>query len=242
MKEVVASSPPSASFLTVGHPLKIALASGEQKAVYGSTLVGWKEHAWLVCEWPAQLGHEADIPRGTACTVSYLRDGKLVGYQSAIRDMVRLPVPLLFLAFPKTVEEMHLRKHARVTSCEPALLMRAEGGPSSTAFLPSCSDYTGGVVKDFSLGGCSIAVITRPSWLRPGSTIRMEFELPGLGHVTNLAGMVKNAVAGDHAELIGVAFQFDGMEYIEYRGWGGTVQEAIERCIEQKHPGSLDLQ
>lgn len=238
MNEVIASTPPSASFLTVGHPVKISLTLHEEKVMYGSTLLGWKEHAWLVCEWPTQLGYNADIPKGTPCTISYLHDGKLVGYRTDIRDMVTSPVPLLFIAFPHTVEEMHLRKHTRVTSCEPALLMRPDAGSGSRSSIP-LSDYSGGIVKDLSLGGCSIALTNTPAWLRPGSTIRMEFELPGLGHVTNLTGVVKNADVRDGADLIGVEFQFDGMEYIEYRGWGGSVQQAIERCILQKQ-GALD--
>lgn len=238
MNEVIASTPPSSSFLTVGLSLKISLTLDQQKAMYGSALLGWKEHAWLVCEWPLQLGHTAEIPKGTPCTVSYLLDGKLVGYRTEIRDMITAPVPLLFIAFPHTVEEMHLRKHVRVSSSEPALLMRTDGTSNTPSPIPS-SDYTGALVRDLSLGGCSIALVKTPSWIRPGATLRMEFELPGLGHVTNLTGVVKNAEERDGTDTIGVEFQFDGMEYIEYRGWGGSVQQAIERCVLQKQEGLI---
>lgn len=240
MNDVIACSPPSDSFLTVGHPLKISLTWHDRKAMYGSTLLGWKEHAWLICEWPAQLGHDADIPRGTPCTVSYLHGGKLVGYRTDIRDMMTSPVPLLFLAFPHTVEEMHLRKHARVTSCEPALLMRMDGARGAAPPIPS-SDFAGGMLKDVSLGGCSVALTRTPAWVCPGAAIRMEFELPGIGHVNNLTGLVKNRDAREGAELIGVEFQFDGMEYIEYRGWGGSVKQAIEQWTMQKAAASLPV-
>ncbi|ALA58584.1 flagellar brake protein [Nitrospira moscoviensis] len=234
MNDVIASALSPASFLTVGHALKISLALGPHKAMYGSTLLGWKDHAWLVCEWPAQLGHDADIPRGTPCTISYLHEGKLVGYRTDIRDLVTSPVPLLFIAFPQNVEEMHLRKHARVSSCEPVLLMRQDAGSGSAS-----SNYAGGMLKDLSLGGCSVALSQRPSWLRPGATIRLEFELPGLGHVTNLTGIVKNADAKDDHCLAGFEFQFDRMEYIEYRGWGGSVRQAVEQWTTQKTPPAL---
>lgn len=236
MSDVVVTMPPSDSFLTVGQPLKISLTVRDRKAMYGSTLLGWKEHAWLVCEWPAQLGHDTDIPRSSPCTVSYLYEGKLVGYRTEIRDIMTSPIPLLFLAFPHTVEEMHLRKHARVSSCEPALLMRGDGaGP----FPLHSSDFSGGMLKDMSLGGCSVALSQRPSWLRPGATIRLEFELPGLGHVTNLTGLVKNREERDGAEVVGVEFRFDGTEYIEYRGWGGSVKQAIEQWTTQKSSSTL---
>ena len=233
MNEVIASTPPSSSFLTVGLALKLSLTRDQHKAMYGTALLGWKEHAWLVCEWPLQLGHSTGLPTGTPCTVSYLHDGKLVGYRTEIRDMVTAPVPLLFLAFPQTVEEMHLRKHARVSSSEPALLMRTDNTPNSRSPIPS-SDYAGGVVKDLSVGGCSIALAKTPSWIRPGCTVRMEFELPGLGHITNLVGIVKSTEARQGLDMIGLEFRFNQLEYIEYRGWGGSVQNAIEQCVLQK--------
>ena len=233
MNDVIASTPSSASFLSVGLALKLSFTLDQQKTMYGSTLLGWKEHAWLVCELPSQLGHTTDILPGTSCTVSYLFEGKLVGYRTEIRDLIVSPVPILFLAFPQTVEEMHLRKHARVSSSEPALLTRADFGSHAVSVL-SPSDYAGGLVKDLSMGGCSIALAKVPVWLRPGATIHLEFELPGLGHVTNLAGVVKNTEGRDDANIIGVEFQFDRLEYIEYRGLGGSVHKAIEQWAAQK--------
>jgi hypothetical protein len=94
--------------------------------------------------------------------------------------------------------------------------MRQDAGSGSAS-----SNYAGGMLKDLSLGGCSVALSQRPSWLRPGATIRLEFELPGLGHVTNLTGIVKNADTEEDLDVIDVEFRFGGLEYIEYRGWGG---------------------
>ena len=233
MNEVMASTPLAPSFLSVGLPLKISLSLGQQRVMYGSTLLGWKEHAWLVCELPSQLNHTADILAGTSCTVSYLFEGKLVGYKTEIRDLLLSPVPILFLAFPQNVEEMHLRKHARISSSEPALLTRADFGAHAVSVL-SPSDYAGGLVKDLSVSGCSITLAKTPVWIKPGATIHLEFELPGLGHVTNVAGVVKNTEIGDGADVIGVEFQFDRLEFIEYRGWGGSVRNAIDQWMAQK--------
>jgi c-di-GMP-binding flagellar brake protein YcgR len=206
--------------------------------MYGSTLLGWKEHAWLVCEWPLQLGHSSDISAGTPCTVSSLHDGKLVGYRTEIREVMSSPVPLLFIAFPQTVEEMHLRKHARVSSSEPAILTRVDHKHEAAALI-SPSDYAGGLVKkDLSMGG-RIAPGEGSAWA--GATIRLEFELPGLGRVTNLTGIVKNADAKDDHCLAGFEFQFDRMEYIEYRGLhlqplGATQVKVIPHLLESRTP------
>jgi len=233
MNDVVVSVPPAGSFLSVGLSLKISLTIDQEKATYGSTLLGWKDHAWLVCERPLQLGYDQQVPGGTPCIISYLHDGKLVGYHSEIRDLTLSPVPLMFIAYPKLVEEMHLRKHERVSSNEPILLMRTGAGNASASTL-STGDYLGGLLKDLSEGGCSVLLAQRPSWLRSGITVRLEFELPGLGHITNLTGIVKSAEVRNGGDMIGVEFRFNELEYIEYRGWGGSVRNAIEQCVSQK--------
>lgn len=239
MNDVTTTQPIPTSFLTVGLSLKLSFTLNGQKGMYGSTLLGWKDYAWLVCEWPLQAGHGAEIPRGTPCTVSYLYDGKLVGYRSEIRDMLSAPVPLLFIAFPQTVEEMHLRKHARVSSCEPIILERVDG--NTVGGSPSAA-IVGGLLQNLSIGGCSVIVTHAPAWLRAGTTLRMEFELAGLGHVTNLTGVVKSADATDGTWTLGIAFRFHEMEYIEYRGWGGSVHQAIEQWTTQKGTDSFPLQ
>jgi c-di-GMP-binding flagellar brake protein YcgR len=237
MNEIAASVPSVASFLSVGLPLKISFTVNEQKVMYGTTLLGWKGHAWLVCERPIQLGHDQLIVGGTPCTVSYFHEGKLVGYRSEIRDLITSPVPLLFIAYPKTVEAMHLRKHLRVPTNEPIVLMRADHESVSESVIPT-NDYFGGLLKDISEGGCSVALVRRPAWLRSRATVRLEFELPGLGHITNLTGIVKNIDMRDGNEMIGIEFRFNRLEYIEYRGWGGSVRQALEQCIIQRYQGS----
>ncbi len=235
MNNVAVSVPQAESFLAVGLALKMSFALNGQKVMYGSTLLGWKDQAWLVCEWPLQLGHDQLVARGTPCTLSYLHEGKLVGYRSEIYEVVISPVPLLFVAFPKTVEEMHLRKHFRVSANEPILLMSAmhDRPSNANATLPA-SDYVGGLLKDLSVSGCSVIMTQRPSWFRQGNTIQLEFELPGLGHVTNLTGIVKNVDTQQDGNAIGIEFQFNALEYIEYRGWGGSVRNAIEQWTLQK--------
>lgn len=232
MNDIVVSVPPAASFLSVGLALKLSFARDQQKVMYGTTLLGWKDHAWLVCEWPLQLGHDQRIDNDTPCTISYFHDGKLVGYRSEIRELMAVPVPLLFVAYPTSVEEMHLRKYLRVSANEPTLLMRAVRDNFSGSALPT-NDYFGGLLKDLSEGGCSVLMARTPTWLRPGTTVHLEFELSGLGHITNLTGIVKNVDTRQGEDIIGIEFQFNRMEYIEYRGWGGSVRNAIEQWTQK---------
>ncbi len=222
----------SASFLSVGLPLKLTIQTGQGKVQCGSTLLGWKENAWLICEWPSQIRHEIGCTAGTQCLVSYVYAGKLIGYRSEVREVLVTPVPLLFLSFPKTVEEVHLRKHVRVPSNEPMLLLQVNSAAQTDR--PSSNDLLGGLLQDLSIGGCSVVLSQLVPGIRPGLEVKMEFELPGLGHVTNLSGVVKNLQEQAPNYLVGVEFRFTGLEYIEYRGWGGTVQKALEYCVLQR--------
>ncbi|MCP9446490.1 MAG: flagellar brake protein [Nitrospira sp.] len=233
MKETIETVPPSACFLTVGLAVKLSLVMNGRKIVHGSTLLGWKESVWLICEWPSQLDWVSGLAEKTPCTISYLREGKLVGCRTEIRGAIATPVPLLFLAYPRQVEEMHLRQYPRVSSNEPAVLSRI-GSRSKNGGGRGLADHIGGLVRDLSLGGCRIAVDRTPPWLRTGLSIHLEFELPGLGHVTNLTSVVKSIDQDRDHHLIGVEFQFDRMEYIEYRGWGGSVEQAIWRWVRLK--------
>jgi hypothetical protein len=45
---------------------------------------------------------------------------------------------------------------------------------------------------------------------------------------------VKNADVRDGSEMVGIEFRFSKLEYIEYRGWGGSVRQAVEQCVFQK--------
>lgn len=238
MNNVTTTQPPPASFLTVGLSLKLSFTLSGEKVLYGSTLLGWKDYAWLICEWPLQVGSGVDIPPGTPCTVSYLHNGKLVGYRTEIRDRLTAPVPLLFIAFPQAVEEMHLRKHTRVLSSEPIILERANRAVAGG--VPSAS-IVGGLLQNLSTGGCSVIVPQAPSWLRAGTSLRMEFELAGLGHVTNLTGLVKSVEPTQESWTLGIEFRFHEMEYIEYRGWGGSVRQAIEQWTSQKTADPIPL-
>lgn len=106
----------------------------------------------------------------------------------------------------------------------------------------SSATIVGGLLQNLSLGGCSVIVPHAPDWIRPGTRLRMEFELAGLGHVTNLTGVVKTADAQQGNSTLGIEFRFHEMEYIEYRGWGGSVQQAIEQWTAQKATDQYPLQ
>ena len=221
------------SILKVGLPLQLVIESGHEKVNCGSTLLGWRERAWLICEWPFHFGQAVPCDTGTHCLVRYMVAGKLVAYQSEVCMTQMSPLPLLYLAFPRRIEEIHLRKDARVASNEPLLLMQGAPGDATLA-LPNGSAPIGCLLQDLSLSGCRI-ILQRPrADVVLGATVYLEFELIGIGHVAHLAGAIKNIAERDGALSLGIEFRFNGKESIEFRGWGGNVQKAIEYSVMQR--------
>lgn len=225
--------PVHSSVLVVGLPLQLVIGSGQDKVNCGSTLLGWKERAWLICEWPFHFGQAVPCETGTHCLVRAMVAGRLVAYQSEVCMVQMSPLPLLYLAFPRRIEEIHLRKDARVPSNEPLLLMQGTHGDAMLA-LRNGSAPIGGLLQDVSLSGCRIILQRSRTDVVPGATVYLEFELIGIGHVTHLAGVIKNIAERDGALSLGIEFRFNGKEAIEYRGWGGSVQKAIEYSVMQR--------
>jgi hypothetical protein len=226
-------APAQSSILKVGLSLQLVIGSGQDTVNCGSTLLGWREKAWLICEWPFHFGQAVPCETGTRCLVRSMVGGKLVAYQSEVCMTQMSPLSLLYLTFPRRTEEIQLRKDARVANNEPLLLRQAAQGSAMVA-LPNGSAPIGGLLQDLSLSGCRIMLKRAPDQLVLGATVYLEFELIGIGHVSHLAGAIKNIAERDGALLLGIEFRYAGKESIEFRGWGGNVQKAIEYAVMQR--------
>ncbi|MBX3237205.1 MAG: flagellar brake protein [Nitrospiraceae bacterium] len=215
------------SFLAVGLPLQMHLSGADNRSQYGSSLLGWREGAWLMCEWPFQLGQPVPCAAGSQCVIRYMYQGRMVGFRSEVLSTHHVPFPFLLLTYPTNREEVALRKHCRIATNEPLVLTRVSDGlPTPRSETP---DRIGGLLRDLSAAGCCISLQRAAHDFFPGMCLRMEFEVLGIGHISNLAGIVRNiAPVGDVTEL-GVEFRFDGKESIEYRGWGASVQKTLEQ-------------
>lgn len=232
MSEQAGYRPPS-SFLAVGLSLQLSLPSDETRAQYGSSLLGWKEKGWLICEWPFHLGQPVPCSPGTVCLLRYLYEGKLIGYRSEVLSTHLQPFPFLLLAFPVSLDEVSLRKHSRIQANEPTVLCHVSAGLPGTQ--PAAATRIGGLLMDLSPCGCAVLLQRPVQDYSLGMVLRLEFEIVGVGHVSNLAAVVRNISMDTGGTHLGLEFRFDGKEAIEYRGWGGSVQKALEWFVLQKH-------
>ena len=232
MNEPAVHRAPS-SFLAVGLSFQLSLSQDETRAQYGSSFLGWKKRSWMVCEWPFHLGQPVPCSPGSICLLRYVYDGKMIGYRSEVLSTHMQPFPFILLAFPSSIDEVAIRKHGRVSAHEPILLSRVDEG--MTAPHSEAPARIGGLLMDLSASGCAVLLRRPVQDFLPGMVMRVEFEIVGTGHVNNLTGVIRNVSMQADGTLLGLEFRFDGKETIEYRGWGGSVQKALESFMLQKH-------
>jgi len=222
------------SLLTVGVLLQFTIPHGRQDAQCCATLLGWKDGSFVISGLPYVDGQPIECEIGQPCVVRYIHEGKVVGYRSEIRGSQVAPEPLLFLSFPEHIEEILLRKHPRIPIHQPISIRRDDGPGQRGSPFPDAPIV--GVLRDLSVAGCRASLTGSALPLTAGTVVRLEFDLPGMGHVINLVGCVKNVSSTPRQQLVGFEFQFYRTEFIEFRGWGGTVQKAIEQFVTQRQP------
>lgn len=223
----------SSSFLAVGLSVQLSLSEEQSQAQYGSSVLGWVDRQWILCEWPFHLGQPIPCSVGMSCRLRYVYDGKLIGYRTEVLNTQMQPFPFLLLAFPSTLDEVPLRKHGRVLAQEPIVLI-----PLTNDRTPAQAESRmriGGLLMDLSASGCAILLQRPAQEFFIGMLVRMEFEIVGTGHVNNLTGVIRNVSIQADGTQLGLEFRFDGKETIEYRGWGGSVQRALESVVFRKY-------
>ncbi len=90
---------------------------------FKSSLVGIEPDEYLIIKAP-----EAALPdsiknklfRGNQIVVRYLCKGTLFGIQSQLVQVTSTPIRLLFVEYPKTIENYDLRSHERIDCFFPA--------------------------------------------------------------------------------------------------------------------------
>ncbi|MCS6319425.1 MAG: flagellar brake protein [Nitrospira sp.] len=221
------------SFLAVGLSVQLSLSEDQSQAQYGSSILGWGDRQWILCEWPFHLGQPIPCSVGMSCRLRYIYDGKLIGYRTEVLNTQMQPFPFLLLAFPSTLDEVPLRKHGRVLAQEPIVLTPVTNDRTSAQAEPLTR--IGALLMDLSAAGCAVLLQRPAREFFMGMLVRVEFEIVGTGHVNNLTGVIRNVSIQADGTQLGLEFRFDGQETIEYRGWGGSVQKALESVVLRKH-------
>ena len=139
--------------MRLGERLHIQIYSTGER-LWGE-LVGFKQGEFLLVWLPTLTTHRKFLADNNKVTIRGMNvDFQLCGFITTISKTLLTPHPLLFLAFPKIFEKLHLRRHDRVV-CFLAAQMLLNG-----------NEYQAMVVN-LSLGGARIVLDKENTDLSP---------------------------------------------------------------------------
>ena len=225
----VSTSKTVSTFLRVGTVLRVTMAvrRGETATSVStySRLLGWKDKYFLLCDMPYHNGRALEIRGGVPCIVRFVVNGMACGARVETIKGQFSPEPLLFLTYPKEVEELALRKEARVLANLPVTIL----------FGDSTTDGVEATIGDLSATGCGIRWFEAEGkaqgkgTVKPETTVSLDFMLPGMGSMRGLKGTIKAVISKPQKDKI-PAHLFLGVHF-DRTGSAATLKGYLDRYI-----------
>jgi c-di-GMP-binding flagellar brake protein YcgR len=176
---------------------------GSQKIRAKTRLVGVKPGRYLIFDMPLFDGTAAFTVSGEPCIVRFVDEGQVVGFSSRVIQIHYDPTPLVFIDYPRDLEQINLRARPRLRTSIPSTVR----GPGLGEELAP------GVLMDLSEGGARILTSVRPGRLEP---LTVSFGMPSGRSFNDLAAEVVS-VNDRHQDKfeIGVRFLQSPPELVE---------------------------
>jgi c-di-GMP-binding flagellar brake protein YcgR len=169
-------------------------------APFKSVMVGQEPQKYLMIRVPMLTGIIYKLYEGNRVTVRYMYAGCVYGFLSTILHFITKPSSLLFLAYPKTIEILELRRSRRVDCFFPATAKIQE---------KECT----GTIVDISAGGCKFSIDTSSGVKAPlievEENISLSFLLIGSSQPETVLGKVRS-ISRDQGKVV-VGIQFDAL-------------------------------
>ena len=163
-------------------------------------LIGWGENECLMLSQPTRGSDAVQLAKGVALIGRGLYEGDVWGFRSTVLFQALQPFRILFLSYPDEIEQLSLRKSARIqTKLEVVLTVRKHD------YEKMKDDPTAprGVVRNISVDGCSISC---PFRVEVDMPVFISGELPNGKIIDNIMGFVRNAAREHDENIYGVQF------------------------------------
>ena len=178
-----------------GIPLVLE-APGLNQAKMTSFFRGYRPREYLVIDHPTQEGQPAKLRDYNEVVGRFIHEGRVYGFRSRVKFVVRRPFPLVFLIYPNKVEAELLRKDSRY----PVVL---EAVCSTQPLEGSVAGIPRATVLNISQGGCRIQS-AKP--FKSGITLYLTVVLPERGQVNDLAVLLRRVEKRGGHFLLGTQF------------------------------------
>jgi hypothetical protein len=167
-----------------------------------STLIGLEAGNFLLAKIPFAIPPNivsSALVRNTRVVVRYFFKGMVFGFECQINQAITHPAPLLFLTYPKSIEEHNIREYKRIHCFLPSKISIGERSIEGT-------------ITDISKKGCSWH--TKRTKLNDNDdlfdglnkTLAVELQLPGIKELLKIQGVEKNVKKDDENIDVGIEF------------------------------------
>ena len=192
----------------IGTTLKIQLEGSQSRLT--SELIGVDEGEYLIINMPPiqAMGNAASsLYKGSNITIRYVHKGTIYGFKTQIIHFITTPVKLIFIKYPKKIENQNLRAHKRIDCHLPANAKIAD-------------TTVEGSVSDISKEGCQFTVKMvkledSADLLQVDNEIVVSLQLPGVKEKLTLTGKQKNIKKDMYNVNIGILFSDMGINVQE---------------------------
>ena len=170
-----------------------------------SYLVGREEGRYLILKIPSVVGNPEEIfAKGKELTVRYVHQGSVFGFRTSVMLTVIDSFNVVFVDFPKNIEDYNLRTHKRFECSLPARLEVITRHQNRQLRFK-------GTIGDISKGGCKATITLQElEWvkepLKIQSVIEIYLALPGIEGELFLQGAVRSMTQDDKGLALGVQF------------------------------------
>ena len=170
-----------------------------------SYLVGREEGRYLILKMPSVIGNPEEIfAKGKELTVRYVHQGSVFGFRAPIMLTILDCFNVIFIHFPKAIEDYNLRTHKRFECSLPARLEVITRHQNRQLRFK-------GIIGDISKGGCKATITMQElEWvkepLKIQSVIEIYLALPGVEGELFLQGAVRSMIQDDKGLALGVQF------------------------------------
>jgi hypothetical protein len=203
--------------------LQLAFPTQRQPALATTRLLGWSERNFLMTELPFHEGHAIEFRPRSLCIVRFVEAGRVFGFKTETLRGQFVPIPLLFLSFPREIEEFCLRRCPRAP-----VMLKTRVYLSVGATTP-----LDGIIRDLSLSGCRVELINPPLMPLKDTRVTLDIHLTGAGTLERVPGLIKNVTTKpSSADGQGAKVQL-GIEF-EFQQSDPSAPAAVERFVNQQ--------
>ncbi|CAG0967483.1 Cyclic di-GMP binding protein [Gammaproteobacteria bacterium] len=153
-----------------------------------SELVGMRHNQYLIIMMQHDMtGIRQDVLKESQLIIRYLYRGSVYGFRTNVMNTIASPERLVFLSYPKKIEEFRVRSSPRYECILPAATS-VEGLSADTVVIDISMDGCRCIVKSASLEDAEAFYKTMD--INREATLKVQF--PGVNESYELTGSIRN--------------------------------------------------